>query len=158
MEQIESLAEEGNLWAILDACDTPIVVQKAQELGPGNVCCLFKGKAAELHAESAPFLARADEQLVDWIREMLWTRPWGVFAVSSAGLAEMRDHLRSLLIVEDPDGQQKYFRYYDPRVMETFLPCGNDDQLEELFGPVEAYVTAGASLEEEHVTSWTFAP
>lgn len=156
-EQIEHLAGEGRLWVILDACDAPIVLQKAEELGPGNVCCLFKGRTAELHGEFAPFLARADGQLLDWVRETLWAEPWGVFVVSSADLAELRDHLRGLLIVEDAEGRQKYFRYYDPRVLETFLPCGNPEQLEEFYGPVDAYITAGAWGDEDHATSWTFA-
>jgi hypothetical protein len=154
-EQIEHFAEEDRLWAILDACGAAIVLQKAEELGPGNVCCLFKGKAAELHGEFAPFLARADGQLVDWVRETLWTEPWGVFVVSSADLAELRDHLRGLLIVEDAEGQQKYFRYYDPRVLETFLPGSNPEQLEEFFGPADGYIAAGAWGREDQATFYT---
>src|SRR5919206_403386 len=38
------------------------------------------------------------------------------------------------------DGTPLYFRYYDPRVLNVFLPTCSGAQLKEMFGPVDAFV------------------
>ena len=42
------------------------------------------------------------------------------------------------------EGQELYFRYYDPRVLRTYLPTCTPDELEQVFGPVLEY-----ALEDE---------
>ena len=51
----------------------------------------------------------------------------------------MRTHFRRFLLVEAPDGDSWYFRFYDPRVLERFLPTCDAAQLTDFFGPVSAY-------------------
>jgi hypothetical protein len=93
----------------------------------------------------APYLAQADEALVGWIAETLWARPWGLFAVAEADLRAVRKHFRKFLMVQDPEGEAMYFRYYDPRVIKTFLFSCNEEELAEFYGPLSAY---GVSEEE----------
>ena len=50
------------------------------------------------------------------------------------------DHLRKIFIVEDDEGQEYFFRYYDPRVLRTFLPTCSKCQLDEFFGPIEVAI------------------
>ncbi len=57
----------------------------------------------------------------NWIVENLWEDPWGIFAVAPTNLEALRKHFRRFLKVEDPDGKEMLFRFYDPRVLPTFL-------------------------------------
>ncbi|HET6229873.1 MAG TPA: DUF4123 domain-containing protein [Longimicrobiaceae bacterium] len=80
-----------------------------------------------------------EAEALDWITQTLWSGPWGIFAVADASLEELRRHFRRFLLVHSPEGEQMYFRYYDPRVLAGFLPlCAGAEAL-ELFGPVTSY-------------------
>jgi hypothetical protein len=51
----------------------------------------------------------------------------------------MRRHFRSLLTVHDETGKPMIFRFYDPRVMQNYLPTCNSGELETFFGKVDVY-------------------
>lgn len=139
LQDLRKLAAEGRLWTILDACDELAVPPKVSELGPERAMSLYRGSAEHEKWDVAPYLARADEKLVEWISETLWTRPWGIFAVSDADLKTLRRHFRRFLTVQEPDGEAVLFRYYDPRILAAFLPACNEEELAAFFGPVKAY-------------------
>ena len=137
------LAEEPNsLFAVLDACDEPRVPDVVCRLGPRAVC-LCRSKAEEEYSQIAPYLARVDEAMLDWIVENLWEAPWGIFAVASTDLAGLRTHFRRFLKVEGPDGKELLFRFYDPRVLPTFLPTCTEAEAAEFFGPVGRFCVTG---------------
>jgi len=46
-------------------------------------------------------------------------------------------------MVHDEAGKPLYFRFYDPRVLRTYLPTCNASELAQIFGPVECYVQEG---------------
>ena len=62
-----------------------------------------------------------------------------MFVVADTEMRILRQHLRNLLTVVGPDGSALFFRYYDPRVLAPFLPTCEDDQLDEVFGPAQAF-------------------
>ena len=127
--------QPGTLYAILDACDEPRVPKKVEELGPERAVSLYRGAAQRDYWAIAPYLVQVDEELLDWIVENLWDDPWGIFAVADAELAELRKHFRRFLMVEDPDGEKIYFRFYDPRVLLQFLLTFDDEETTRFFGP-----------------------
>jgi hypothetical protein len=43
-------------------------------------------------------------------------------------------------MVKKEDGEQLYFRFYDPRVLRVFLPTCDRQQLSDFFGPVDYFV------------------
>ena len=67
-------------------------------------------------------------------------------------LVGMRKHFRLLLTVYDDQGKPMLFRYYDPRVLSSFLKTCNQDELEIIFGKVKYYF---AEMTEE-VQLWRF--
>lgn len=136
--ELRPLAARGALCAILDACDEPRVPVKVAELGQ-NAAPLYQGKAQDGLSAIAPYLVRVDPAMLAWIAESLWTDPWGVFAVSDAPLDALRTHLRRFLLVDAPDGEQWYFRFYDPRVLTKFLSTSDAAQLADFFGPVTSF-------------------
>ena len=130
----------GTVYAILDACDEPRVPVKVKELGPERAVCLYRGSAEEEYWAVAPYLVVVDEELLDWIIETLWNDPWGVFAVAETDLVQMRKHFRRFLIVQHPDERQVYFRYYDPRLLSSFLNTCTEEEVGQFFGPVVRFV------------------
>ncbi len=152
-KELENLSREGRLWAIVDACDEPGVPTKMDELGEQRAVSLYRGDAKVENADIAPYLAHVDDFFLQWIREELWAKPWGIFVVAPGEIEKLRTHFRKFLTVKDPDGEKMYFRYYDPRILKAFLPACNEEELQKLFGPLEAYVITEPDSEE--VTFWT---
>ncbi|HEU0055456.1 MAG TPA: DUF4123 domain-containing protein, partial [Longimicrobium sp.] len=124
-EELRGLAQAGRLYAVLDACDTPAVPEKCADLGPDRAACLYLGSAAEQYWAFAPYLFMVNEELLDWIMAKLWDEPFGIFAVAQAPVDEVRRHFRRFLLVDAPDGERWYFRFYDPRVLAPFLEASN---------------------------------
>ncbi|WP_337040318.1 DUF4123 domain-containing protein [Emticicia sp. 17c] len=86
------------------------------------------------------FPCEADSRLYNWLLNEGKGDSWGIFINTSLTLKELAAHLQKLLIVTmQDDGRMVYFRFYDPRVLRTFLPTCHVTQLKELFGPVEVF-------------------
>jgi hypothetical protein len=139
LDELENLAERGCVYVILDACDAPVVPEKARNLGEGLAVSLYNGTAQEDYWALAPYLCRADKKLLEWVKASLWKEPWGIVVVSTADFAAVRAHFRRFLVVQSPEGEYWYFRFYDPRVLPVFLESSNDNELKDFFGPVQAY-------------------
>lgn len=137
--QLRQRAGAGKVFAVLDACDTPEVPRRLRALGEERAVSLYRGRAEEELWGIAPYLARLDVELLDWITHSLWSEPWGIIALAEAELEELRRHFRRFLVVESPAGEPWYFRFYDPRVLPAFLGACRDDELADLFGPVHAF-------------------
>ena len=147
LQDLRRMAADGRLYAILDACNEPAVPPKVTELGPEKAVSLFKGEAEHRQWSVAPYLALVDGSLLEWIATTLWSKPWGIFAVAETDLDSLRQHFRRFLIVEDPDSETMYFRYYDPRILAAFLPPCTQDELKTFFGPVKTFATGGPEAE-----------
>lgn len=142
LDQLRRFAASGYLFALLDATDQILVPHKAKLLGPTKAVSLFTGTANEWHWAVAPYLFHVDSELLDWIAEKLWKEPWGIFAMSKANLEELRLHFKKFLMVQLPDGKPWLFRYYDPRILQVYLPTCEPRELQKFFGPVRAFATA----------------
>jgi hypothetical protein len=120
------------------------LLEKLKDDQPQHAC-LFSGERGEVLASVAPYLVRLEEQtpFTDWVLEQGWGKHWGIFVLSNAELPDMQMHFGRLVIVHDPAGQPMYFRFYDPRVMATYLPTCTPQELAEVFGPVVSFVMEG---------------
>jgi hypothetical protein len=139
LRDLQKMAGEAHLHAILDACNEPAVPPKVTELGPERAVSLYRGRAEHEQWAVAPYLAQVDQGLLEWITKALWQKPWGVLAVAECDLETLRKHFRRFLRVEDPEGEIMYFRFYDPRILAAFLPTCTTEELKTFFGPVKAY-------------------
>jgi hypothetical protein len=143
MDELQKLATDGTLFAVVDACDEPEVPPRIEELGRGRTACLYRGELDDETKEVAPYLVSVDPELLEWILTTFEERPWGMFVVAKCDLRTLRQHLRQFLVVQGIDEEPMYFFYYDPRVITTFLESCDEEELEEFYGPVMAYgVTA----------------
>ncbi len=128
-------------WVILD-CARDERILGAIEKSRREKCCLFAGELSYQVRQVAPHLVHLEpgDGLARFIIERGWGNSWGIFFTSNGSLDTLRKHFRKFLRVSGPDGRNLLFRYYDPRVLRTFLPtCGTAD-LTQLFGAVDRFM------------------
>jgi hypothetical protein len=140
---------DANVFAILDGASIEELVDRLCRFKPEYVC-LYRGELAPDLVHVAPYLVRLNEKsaFTDWVLDRGWGKHWGIFAVATTDLIAMRQHFRRFLTVHDSEGKPLLFRYYDPRVLRTYLPTCDAQELAELFGPVLNYVLEGETPTE----------
>ncbi|MDD5033742.1 MAG: DUF4123 domain-containing protein [Methylococcaceae bacterium] len=130
-----------NAYAVLDGAANPALLDHLYDEQPEFVC-LYRGELEPDIAECAPYLAKLEPgtAFCDWLIGNGWGNHWGIFALSRADIRTLRQHLRKLNRVYEPESHKPLlFRYYDPRVLRIFLPTCDEEQTAEFFGPVEAF-------------------
>lgn len=127
-------------YAILDGASVPDLPSKLFEMKPPNYC-LLTGDLEPDMAEVAPYLIRLypGTPFTDFLLKECWGKHWGIFVHAIPPLKEMRKHFRSLITVYDETGNPMMFRYYDPRVLQSFLPTCEGDETKTFFGEVQLY-------------------
>jgi hypothetical protein len=132
------------VFAVLDGASVPGLPARLYEDEPEYVC-LYRGDLAPDLAETAPYLARLEPEskFTEWLIGRGWGEHWGIFAAVPADLRAMRLHFRRFTIVMSPENKPLYFRYYDPRVLRTYLPTCNAAEAETVFGPISFYAAEG---------------
>lgn len=135
-EQFEKFAAHGFLYAILDAADAPLVPAKAHESGAVS---LFAESPLQEYWRYAPYLVKIDAAMLQWLKTNLWTTPWGIFLMSNSDLATVSVHLRKLLHLRLKTGERCIFRYYDPRILVSFLAGCTAEESADFFGIIRAY-------------------
>ena len=147
-EQIEAAlwpagAAQASVWAVLDlARDRRIhgaLLESRLEF-----LCLYAGRIPRELELAAPHIVELlpGHRLLDRLFGDGWGASWGIFArIEDPSM--LRRHLRRLLKVRDEDGRSLLFRFYDPRVLRTYLPTCRADELAQMFGPVAGYVAEG---------------
>jgi len=131
---------DGKVYALLDGASVKGLLNNLAECRPEYVC-LYRGELEPDMAEVAPYLVRLEPEakFTRWVLADGWGKHWGIFAVTQEILRTMRQHFRRFTMVRDPDGKNLLFRFYDPRVLRTFLPSCTPRELQDFFGPVLAY-------------------
>jgi hypothetical protein len=118
------------VYAVLDAARDPGMLHTLRDLGADS---LFDDP--EL-ADVAPHVVRASDTIVG----KAWGRAWGVFAISTRPMSEIRTHFARLLDARTEDGARYLFRFYDPRVLRAVIPVCTPDEVAGLLGPIERFV------------------
>lgn len=136
--QARGWATRGRLYAVVDGCGAPSVPDMMRKVGDRRAVSLYRGRAEEELWGIAPYLVQVDGAVFDWLSRTLWAEPWGFFGVTDAELPAVRLHLRRFLVVESPEGEPWYFRFYDPRVLRKYLPTLDATRLAEFMGPFRA--------------------
>ncbi|MEO6253866.1 MAG: DUF4123 domain-containing protein [Ferruginibacter sp.] len=103
---------------------------------------LYRGTSEEELADVAPYLFKLESgsDFEKWYKENGWGNGWGIPIYSTFKFEETYHHFRKFLLVKTEDGEQLYFRFYDPRVLRIFLPTCDEKQLKEFFGPVHHFI------------------
>lgn len=130
-----------SVFAILDGASIPGLLVRLHQQN-AECECLYRGDLPPDLAQMAPYLVhlQVDAELTNWLLKEGWGKHWGIFALSGSDLRGLRQHFRTLLTVYDPNAKPMLFRYYDPRVLRTYLPTCNREELATMFGPVDSFV------------------
>ena len=137
------------LFAVLDAAREPAILDLLKSSPMIRCQSLFAGEKGASLAAVAPYLVEV-ERRGRWLEDLTdaaWSRSWGVFLSSALDFDGLRRHLRRFLLAKGPGNKQYYFRYYDPRVLRSFLPACNAEELKAFFGPVQSYFAEGETAE-----------
>ena len=130
----------GNVFVILDGAAINGFLEKLYQWRPRHVC-LFRGKLTPDMAEVAPYLVRLEENhpFSEWVIKNASGRHWGVFFSSMFDERKLRRKFRNMLDASLPDGRTVLFRYYDPRILNAYLPSCEESELTLMFDRVENY-------------------
>jgi Domain of unknown function (DUF4123) len=128
-------------YLLFDSARAETNLYNAMEVNP-NCQSLYKGSAEEELEGVAPYLFSYEQQskFANWYQENGWGDSWGILVYSEFPFELVYKHFRKFLMVKTEDGEQLYFRFYDPRVLRIFLPTCDTEQLKEIFGLVEHFI------------------
>ncbi len=108
---------------------------------------LFAGTLEPVLAAASPWLVqfdRAPELFSTW-RAHGQGRNWGILCHSELPLAEVRRHFRRFLQAKLPDGTIALFRFYDPRVFNTYIRAATVAEREPWFEAVDTYAVEAST-------------
>ncbi len=132
-----------NVYAVIDGASLPNLLAKLEEHEPKNTC-LFRGELPFDLAEAAPYLVKLekDNKFSDWLLNESVEEPCCIYAQTTVigDFIQLRKHFRSFLRVKAPEDKNLLFRYYDPRVMKTYLPTCTPEDNEIIFNGIESYL------------------
>ncbi len=128
------------VYGVLDGASLPDLLPALDRWQP-EALCLLRGELEPELAAAAPYLVCLPEAapFTRWLLGEGWRQQGGIFALSHQPFRRLRQHFRALLYVHDPQGNPLFFRYYDPRVLHTYLPSCTAQELQQFFGPVDRY-------------------
>lgn len=139
--------EPGNYaYAVIDAAAVPDLMGHARALGM-DLRCLFP--------DAPEALARVAPHVVHIGSKSNFFHHWADGLGSNAGillespdrLEAMFDHCRRVFLSSTQEGQTRFFRFYDPRVLRPYLPTCTLDELTKFFGATHAIL-----VEDENPT------
>lgn len=115
--------------------------------------CLFSGPMHPDLQAAAPYLVHlaAGSATTNRLLRRGWGQAWGILTVAPPNLTigQQRLHFKKFLRVRTESGRQLAFRYYDPRVLNVYLPTCTADEFATLLGPLTALLAeqpSGGSL------------
>jgi pSer/pThr/pTyr-binding forkhead associated (FHA) protein len=135
------------LFILLDAARDEQVWKFLEPVPADAYQCLFTDRQARSLGKYGPYLLALtpESELLPQLLPKAWGESWGLFLSANCEFAELLQHLRQFLLVKDQaTGKERYFRFYDPRVLRRFLPTCLPKQLKELFGPVHTFLMEDA--------------
>ena len=129
---------------LLDGARDPAVFHLVRR-GGLEYSCLFAGRLEPRLQAAAPYLVHlaAGSPTTNALLRQGWGNSWGILTVAPANvtLQQQRLHLKKLLRVQTEDGAVLAFRFYDPRVLNLYLPSCTDAEWQTMLGPLESIVT-----------------
>lgn len=142
------------LYAITDAARDPRVRQLLLT-HDALYYSLYDGPEGEKLDNVAPYLVSLEPGST--LARALVRDQWGnssfSLLLSRDDFKSVRRHLRRFLMVDDERGKKMYFRFYDPRVLRTFLPTCTRPECQDFFGPIAWFIVEST----EPAMAWVFS-
>jgi len=124
---------------ILDGARDPDIVGLVRASGLEHAC-LFSGALHPRLQAAAPYLVRlpAGAPASEALLRRGWGKAWGILTLAGPDVTfdAQRLHLKKFLRVKTEDGRTLAFRYYDPRVLNVYLPTCTNEEFLAFLGPL----------------------
>jgi len=135
-------------FAVIDAAQDESAPLRAKNTGRRTQSLYAGDQGAQLD-HVAPHLVSfdLDDAFADWLLAR-WGMNYGILLQSNASFDDLRKHFRKFLLVKNEAGKKFRFRFYDPRVLRSFLPNCTLQETTEFFGPVTRYFSEGQTGNE----------
>lgn len=132
------------LMAILDGAEGDNVHEFLSRSGQRSQS-LYQGRQQEELGRASPYLVEFDRELepLVWALRSFWGTSTMLFLGGADSFEEVRRQFRQFLLVELPDGKTAYFRFYDPRVLQTYLPTCSSEEAARWFQHAQWYACEG---------------
>lgn len=131
------------LYAVLDAARDLAAFNWSKESGE-QYQSLYDGDSARDLEMFAPYLVRFSKPspLLRRLVAKAWGKSWGIYLTSAASFLDLRKHLRQFLMAQIEGERDKnfYFRFYDPRVLRTYLTTCTPQEVRQFFGPIGSFL------------------
>ncbi len=138
LEQLRRFAAGGYLYALTDGAFSAALIARIEKEFPDHLTPLLHPHPS-VDATAIPQLIRVNEKVLGVILATNDKSPWGIFVMTKADPEALRIHFRHFLVVQLPDGEHWYFRFYDPRLLPVYVAKCNQWELENFFGPVRGF-------------------
>ncbi len=134
-------AVKDPLFALVDAARGMDVYAHLLKC-PERYQSLYEGPQGDALALHAPYLVQLPphSSYLETLVKEGWGNSWGMYLTCPLSFEDIRTHFRHFLLVKTEEGEQLYFRFYDPRVLRKFLPTCTADELAQLFGPIRSFL------------------
>lgn len=122
-------------YAIIDCAQDPRLADLVRSCA--THLCLFKGPDLDPALTAvAPWLVRIDpaEPLLPTWQQHGHAASWGLMLLSPRPIGELQRHFRRFMQARLPDGTIALFRFYDPRVFNTYLRAATPAERMPWFG------------------------
>lgn len=149
---IREMIEPGeHLYAVADAARDSYLASSAFSRFGIKTYSLFKGDMAPLLDHVAPHLVPVsiDSKYLELWSERLGSNA-GILLLSREKPEKVYKHLRKKFETIDEDGNDYFFRFFDPRVLRAYLPTCIDYEAKIFFGPIRRI------LVEDEEQDWMF--
>ena len=133
----------AKFYGVLDLARAPHLYEHVARLEPEAAECLFAGRLAPEVRRASPFLVELEpaDPLSKLWRGQGWGGAWGILLSSRQGLPVVRRRLRHFTMAKLPDGSgPMLFRFWDPRVLRTYLPLAEHNALADWFKDIDLYI------------------
>ena len=140
-----SADDAGDGWfAVVDAAQDPRLYGLIKSARSN--ACLFSGKLSYDLAAASPHVVRLrpEEPLLEAWRTAGAGKNWGIMCRSVQSLDYLRKHFRKFLQAKLPDGMIAMFRFYDPRVFNTYIRAAMPEERKPWFDGIGVIAVEGA--------------
>ncbi len=141
LSQIKVPEAPGSVFALVDGAQDERVHPLLTADG-NDYRCLYGTDLPHALAVTAPYVVALSSQhpFSGWFARYGRGHNWGVMLRSAAPIDALAEHFAGMIRARLPEGREVLFRFYDPRVLRAYLPTCTSDELDAIFGPVDAFL------------------
>lgn len=141
LSQIKVPEVRSSVYALVDGAQDERVAPLLMADG-NDWRCLYGTELPRALATVAPYLVAlsSSHPFSGYFARYGRGHNWGVMLRSTAPMDDLAEHFAAMIRARLPEGREVLFRFYDPRVLRAYLPTCTQEELDVVFGPVDAFL------------------